>query len=266
MNKLPVFQTISRAYAFAIEEAGTIFRLAWLPLLIAAAVQYAAVRSGLELIRAAVAGGQTSVGRFTLWQAVGTIIAMAGAAIVAVAIHRLALFGERKEGSWINLQFGKAEFLFLVVPILIMLPLLFLFVLSFIGGDLFAAAVTFLLIVAGFYFFIRLALLFPLMVVEGRALFRQAWAMSRGNFWRLAGVLVLGSVPLILTGAGVAVLTGDPLALDPNSEDPKEVIRQLELSLTPLSLVTNYVFTIAGSAVGVALLSFSYMGLGGRTR
>jgi hypothetical protein len=264
MNKLPVFQTISRAYAFVIAEAGTIFRLSWLPLLIAAAVQYAAVRSGLELIRAAVAGGQTSVGRFTLWQALGTLIAMIGAAIVAVSIHRLALFGERKEGKWLNLQFGKVEFLFLVVPMLILMPLMVLFVLAFIGGELFAAAVTFLLIIAGLYLFVRLALLFPLMVVEGRALFRQAWEMSKGNFWRLFGVLILGSLPLILLGVLVGFLAGDPLAVNPNSEDPKEIIRQLEFSLTPVSLVTNYVFTIIGSAIGVALLSFSYIGLGGR--
>lgn len=264
MNKLPVFQTISRAYAFVIAEAGTIVRLAWLPLLIAAAVQYAAVRSALELLRAAMAGGQTTFGRFTLWQGLGTLVAMIGAAIVAVAIHRLALFGERREGSWFSVQFGKLEFLFLVVPILIILPFMILFVLLFAGGELFAAAMSVVMVVAVVVIFIRLSLLFPLMVVEGRALFGQAWAMSKGNFWRLAGVLLFGALPMMLAGILVALTTGDPLAVSPGSEDPNDVIRQLEFSLTPVSLLTNYVFTIIGSAVGVALLSFSYMALGGR--
>lgn len=266
MNKLPVFETISRAYAFLIAESGAILRLSWLPLLIAAVVQYAAVRSALELMRTAATGGQTTFGRFTLWQAVGTMIAMAGAAIVAVAIHRLPLFGERREGRWFSVQFGWTEFLFLVIPLAILLPFMILFALAFIGGDLFAAAAGLLLVLGGIFVFIRLSLMFPILVVQGRAQFGQAWEMSSSNFWRLAGVYFLGSLPLMLLGLLIGFATGDPLTADPNANDPKEVIRQLEFSLSPMSLATNYAFTIIGGALGVALLSFSYLGLGGRTR
>src|SRR5690349_427336 len=103
-RKLPIFDTIGEAYLFVGREFATIIGVSWLPLAITAIATYFAD----EYV--ALLGAK--------------ILAVALSAIVAVALHRLILFGDRAPRTWfgvpwLNLRFGKVEALFALPPFLL---------------------------------------------------------------------------------------------------------------------------------------------------
>src|SRR6185436_13464901 len=62
------------------------------------------------------------------------------------------------------------------------------------------AAITLLIVVpAAMYVLVRLVFLqAPLAVAEGRKVVGRSWALSKGNFWRIFGILAAIFIPLII--------------------------------------------------------------------
>ena len=257
-------------------DASTILRLSWFPLLIVTIVQYFAVRAQFAAMRSALESG--NVGALTTffpmwrWQLANILTALVGSTIVAVALHRVILFGDRKPGRFVHLAFGKVELLFGALPVMIMIPVVIVSMLiaglavstlprgtggivAFILLLLWWAAVTF----AAF----RLELVLPITVLEGRYNFRQAWALTRGNFWRVVALWLVVLIPLAIVAGGVAALTSPFGALSQGA--PKDVSAIFERA-GPLLLVQSivgYVWSIIGGALSVAVLSYSYKALSG---
>lgn len=125
--KLPVFQTFSHAFGFAVTNFFTCLRLAWLPLTLLFAVQ--------QFVQWQVFGQLDSlqVGMdkhhplaifrtmFDMWDRlaviqVGMMLLQALViAAIAVSFHRVILFGDRRPGSILNFAFGRTEFLYMLM-------------------------------------------------------------------------------------------------------------------------------------------------------
>src|SRR5262245_57166124 len=125
LYKVPVFETAGHAYRFLLNEAGTILRLSWFPLLVVTIVQYLAARAQFAAMRSAIeTGGFKALSGLTTWhwQLPSAIATFLGTAVVAVALHRVILFGQREPGRLIHLAFGKVELLFAALPVILLLP------------------------------------------------------------------------------------------------------------------------------------------------
>jgi len=284
VTKLPVMATVGNAYRLLGEEWLTVLRFAWFPFLVAYAFQYVATRFQYQAMRAAVESGRTGdITRYAeIWWLDGTvtIISCFAFAMVAVAVHRLILFGDRQRGRFVPLAFGRVGLLFVALP-LAGIAIVVVIVLGggFIGAGFaswpkqtgLAVAILFGGFVVAAWLIARLSLLFPLAVVERRLDFRRSWTLTRGNALRIVGIWVVGSIPLAVIGLFVALIIKeiyvtralpDLLKLDQSAR----VLRVIEIneSVLPATIIINYLLSIFGTALGVAFLSYSYKALTGR--
>jgi hypothetical protein len=278
MHKIPVFATVGNAYRFLVREFGTIVRLSWFPLLIATALQYFAARAAYQHFIDAL-NGQRELSLTTVYalQYGPGLLQFVAAAIVAVALHRVILFSDRKPGQIVYLAFGKVEGIFILLPFLLaILAIPCAFALSFGSAWLtqglgyqaerqsslvHIAIPVVLTLLFGLAAFVitRLSLLFPLAVAERRIGLREGWRLGRGNFWRLFGVLMLGVVPFGMVIAIATALLVTPTPFAENAEID-EVLRYFEELRDALATVTviNLVAGVVGGALGVGLLCYAF--------
>jgi hypothetical protein len=182
-------------------------------------------------------------------------------AVVAVSLHRLMLFGDRQCGSWLILRFGKVEAMFAALPVLYIVTVAVLSALgvplerSWKGGPALIAMCVFAVAI---FFIARFVLVHPVMVVDRRADVRQAWDLSRGNVWRMIGLLIVVTTPPVVV-AGVlqslliAVLNLTPAAM--TAEQFDESLWQILAIYYPTSIVVW--------ALCVGMLSLMYKALCG---
>ncbi|NWG23342.1 MAG: hypothetical protein HXY30_02815 [Pseudorhodoplanes sp.] len=271
MHKLPVFATVGRAYSFLVNECGTIVRLSWLALLLVTLVQYFAARATYEeMVAALEARNLAAASGPRMWEAVSGIFGVVGTAVVAVALHRVILFGDRKDNQYYYLGFGRVELLFVLLPVAI--GAIFL-ALSFLSAESdeespFVLAAFAVIVFAFFYVMVRLSLIFPIVVVEGRYDFGQAWALTRGNFWRLFATWLVAVIPLLLIFMLLASLFGGLAGVGgmfeaSQSDDPvgatlRAAVETAEAAFSFPMIVLGFAFSLVSGAVGVAVLSYSY--------
>ena len=235
MHDLPVLATVTAAYRFLAREFGTIVRLSWATLLVVALVQFLIAQTVLADMAAALASGDVgaaaAIGRHPAWLALKMTADMVGTAIVAVAIHQLILFGDRKSGQYFHIAFGRRETLFVLLALALGI------------------------------------------VVEGRLDFTGAWAPTRGKFWSLLAVAVLGTIPI-----GIVALAIDSIL--PSFDSLMDAITGLRESRPDLAVAAtavrraqdwllvraflDFVTSIVYTAIAVALVSYSYKALTGR--
>jgi hypothetical protein len=273
MQKLPVLAVASRVYQFLIGDFGTILRLSWLPLLIVTIVQYLAFQASLDMVRsAAEAGGLAgSRGTFGFFTIASSLVQLVGTAIVAVALHRVILFGDRKPGRFLYIAFGKTELLFVLLPFLVFILFVVLFLLvGFIAALVKPTAVVALILVAIavmvlVYLGTRLSVIFPIIVVEGRYNFRAAWEATRGNFWRLFGLWLLVIVPvtIVYVAADWLIVPRALLGKPGNARDNVAAMMDAMSSALLAQSILLFLFSLVSGALVVATLSYSYKALSG---
>jgi hypothetical protein len=165
-------------------------------------------------------------------------------AAVAVAIHRVILFGDRRDGQYFSFAFGWTELLYVIMGALSLVGALALMAVVFApvvaliaGGDfagffekfkdfpanviamvksgaigplLFAYVVGWIVLL---YFFLRLSVWPPAVVATRRLALIQAWRLTEGNALRMLGLFALAVVTLYVImipfgiAAGAFVLT-----------------------------------------------------------
>lgn len=230
MNKLPVFRTFGNALGFTLWNFFTIFRLSWLP--------FAALFGTMYLVGYFAAGAMTTgalgtpvlnprdlnenIVQFLLLESVMILLQAIVIAAVAVSIHRVILFGDRRPGSFFNFAFGITEFLYVMMGALTLLifiaimgalltPVIYIvsqgdfagffkqfrnFPASMPGFVQSGEFVSLMLVyclggLVAFYFFLRLAVWPPAVVATKRLSPAEAWGLTRGNVWRLIGLFLL---------------------------------------------------------------------------
>lgn len=119
--------------------------------------------------------------------------------IMTAGVFRLSMRPEEK--SFVHLRLGRDEFKLVGANLLLLgLGLLFVaagFVITRVAaetGPLTATLCGFLVFVAGLYVGVRLALVTPMTFDLGKIAVREGWAITRGRFWPLFGMIVLAVI------------------------------------------------------------------------
>ena len=232
MNKLPVFRVAGRAIGFTLWNCFTIFRLAWFPI-VALFVAQIGLSAYIMQIDGETFRGLPNpftvalvVERILAFNIANLVLQTIALAAVAVSIHRVILFGDRRPGQYFNFAFGKTEFLYIVMGVLTAL---------IVSAVLAAAIMPLLLVVSGgdpvgmfkkfaddpdaatkaivdalrgggmavflifyfvayilaIYFSLRLSVWPPAVVATNRISLSEPWQLTRGNVWRLIGAFIL---------------------------------------------------------------------------
>jgi hypothetical protein len=282
MHALPVTATTVAAYRLVAREFPTVVRLSWAVLAILALLQLFLARTVLGQMAAALGRGDimmaAAIARDPLWLTLKFGFDAVGTAIVAVAVHELVLFGDRKPGASVHVAFGRREALFAALGLALVavtIPFATIVISPFgdptTGFAPFLASVAF---VAAMYVAVRLWPILPIIVVEGRLDLAKAWAMTRGRFWSLAALAILGLVPVLILALSIdAVLPPFDSLMDsitnarvrvPRVAEAMQAVRRAQ-SWLPLRVLFEFLNAIVYTAVAVALISLSYKALLGRS-
>jgi hypothetical protein len=274
MHKLPVFETAGRAYQFLLRDAGTILRLSWLPLLVVTVVQHFVLRAQFAAMRTALEAGNVAAasGGSWRWQILNFVVTIAGTSIVAVALHRVILMGDRQPGRFVHFAFGKTELLFALLPVILLVPAVIVLSLVFgialvaLGKEAAPALVVLMVLAWGalIYVAVRLELVLPITVLEGRYKFGDSWNLTQGNFWRIIGVWVVTLIPFVVVAVVLSIVTSPLAGLGANAQKV-DVLRMFEQmdSLLLFQSVFGYAWSMVVGALTVGVLSYTYKALSG---
>lgn len=212
MNKLPVSETTRFAYGFTLGHLGTIIGLIWVPMVGIAILQFLPYGMGdanLTADQDPNALGAAALRGIAFWLATLLLYAC-----VNVAVIRQAL-GLRSGTAIVHFTLGRAELRVWGASLLLMAILFALMlgiilatlVVGFAGGatgnKVVAGAIVGVVLIAGLCVLllsvVRLGfLLVPVTVAEGKISFERGWTLTQGNFWRIAGVLFLVTLPTFI--------------------------------------------------------------------
>ena len=270
MHRVPVFKTVLGAYAFVWLARRDFVSLA-IPLVVVLAIVWALYGwlwpplfpTTPEELEAAMANrrGGSVLGSIAVY-----LVNWAVYVVFAVAWHRRYLVPAEATTVGAALRWRRRQTLFLLLFILVILIAGLIFVVGMIVaavlGTILVTDESQLIRLAPIYVFPvviaallalpvygRLTMWFPSTAVDHRMSLRQCWAFSRGNGWRLGGIVLLAAIPLVIP---VALISLFSLGI---------VFRSgLGGSLTMqfiLALVRNGIGFI-GTAAGVSALSIAY--------
>ncbi|HVU19763.1 MAG TPA: hypothetical protein VHE09_03465 [Rhizomicrobium sp.] len=209
MNKLPVGGSVRFAYAFTFRELGTIIGLIWVPLVLLAIVNFLPYALGDTMPSPDInpsAAGTIMLRGIGLW-----LISVLLSACIYVPVTRQAL-GLRTGPAFIHIALGRAELRLWAAYLLFIAILMVLFIGFMLalfasalaagatGNKAFIGGVILLVAFAGMcgllYAMTRLGFLIaPVVVAEDKVSFERSWTLTQGNFWRIAGILFLVTLP-----------------------------------------------------------------------
>jgi hypothetical protein len=293
MFMLPIFQITGRSVWFVASNLFTLLRLSWLPLAVLLAAQYALAYSVMHASPGLSAKALADTDAYTAATMAVALLMGLSLSVVAVAVHRIILFGDRRPGHYFAFPFGKTEFIYVLmgalsfVAVLLVVMALSLGAMVLIdagGGDTtdlrklvesypFAAIPVILLVyVVALWLSLRLAVWPPAVVANNKLSLGEAWGLSRGNALALLGLLIASTVTFIAIGAAVlmtASRTGleqlleltDRLEFD-TSIDAK-IARLLEGRVNPPAIAFEFVSQFFVATYTVAILSYAYKALKG---
>jgi hypothetical protein len=214
-RKLPL-SIVGQAALFPFENFMAVARLGLPPALISAAILYAASLAA------------PLVGARPLFRILTLLLEVIVVSVVAVGIHRLILRAEQPEWAIPRLRdyelaYGATVMMFAAMTLVMKGAVQYLAanpaaqglvqlldkLIGWLWSDLYIhllitgaspgrIAIIVLLVGVVIWPAVRFALVFPHAAVTGQVSFGVSWAATRGNFWRLIGVIVLLSIILYL--------------------------------------------------------------------
>jgi hypothetical protein len=214
-RKLPL-SIVGQAALFPFKNFMAVARLGLLPALISAAILYAAS------LAAPLIGAQP------LFRILALLLEVIVVSVVAVGIHRLILRAEQPEWAVprfrdYELAYGATVMMFAAMSLVMKGAVQYLAanpaaqgpvqlldkLIGWLWSDLYIhllirgaspGRIAIIVLLAGVVIWpaVRFALVFPHAAVTGQVSFGVSWAATRGNFWRLIGVIVLLSIILYL--------------------------------------------------------------------
>ena len=254
MKPLPVLGTVGAAYSFVWRERRQFWQLTLPPLVIlailSALVQWGTVTSNLTV---------DGINSFTV-QRSGWVGVLSFALLLlniwvwlaySIAWHRSYLLpgggyspvdAYQLHGRQVRFLWTAFKIFLLMIPGLFVLPLIAAFAAAGVALMLFG-------ILTYGYVYGRLLIWLPAVAVDDRLTFREAWAVSEGNGFRLLGVVVGVTLPLIFLSLPALILVG-----------PMDIVDGIPKSLTLWllgSLIMEF-FSFIGLAANISALSIAY--------
>jgi hypothetical protein len=230
MHALPIFGITGRSLWFVVANLFSLFRLSWLPLAMLIATTYgmaygiAQVSPG-EAEKAVLNGGAFLFATFTELVLNGIVLS-----VIAVNVHRIILFDDRRPDIYFAFPFGRTELLYVLMGVLTYVFLALLIgVISFIyftlagmvprGAALVIAAMveaaseaapkanpwvvalTVITFIVGYilavWLMLRLTVWPPAVVANNRLSLGEALRLSKGRVFALLGLMIASSLAYI---------------------------------------------------------------------
>jgi hypothetical protein len=264
--KLPILATARSAYLFVWRHRPRFLALAF-PAIAVLGILAGLFSSALYLAFPGVdetLGSTPGTSRGSLFAIPLTMTMLVAAALLsmfAVAWHRHCLVAGERPSVRDTLRWGprQTRFLFTAIGLagLVMITTVAAVVVALgVRSRLDSVIPVFLVVFVAFvlssYLYARLAVLFPAAALDRTMGVREAWAMTKGNGWRLLAIALIAMVPASLA-ASIVQFVFSWLA----------VKLGLEATLTANLLVAlvDQTFTLTGTALGVTALSIAYRAL-----
>lgn len=189
---MPVRATVAEAYQHVARSLGALVFLAALP---------AALRFAAEIfVWAAFPAPLSPLTQITMLMLTTLLMAT-----FSVAWHRFTLLGEvNKQQVW-QFVFERREALFFLYSLVLMVPIM-LAALSARAAPEDGSLMPPILMGLAVFVFLRLSMLLPAIAVDGDCDPRSAWALTRGQFWRLFATMILVALPVELLALLILVL------------------------------------------------------------
>jgi len=287
VNKLSVGETVRFAYAFTLRELGTIIGLIWVPMVALAVINFLPYAIGDASPPPDLNPNAASaiVLRGFAFSLVGILLS----ACVTVPVIRQAM-GLRTGPAFIHFAVGAAELrlwggylllfgiLFVLMMGLVLAVVVAAVATSFTGNKIVEGMTVTLVLLAGLcgllYALVRLSFLLPVVVVaENRVSFERGWLLTAGNFWRIAAVLFVVTLPpaLLFLGAFGWLIGPDMVALFRQAQhlDPQVIADRMNLIMNShISTMLGIQLIIAPFSVGLtaSAAAHAYKTLAGNAR
>jgi hypothetical protein len=216
MDKIPVGATIAHAYRFAFGKFFALLSIVWLPFAVLIPAGLLMSRQA-ALLSGAMAGRNLSGMGSTLLVIVPFYIVMLLLLLMQILGMTEQALGRRKGSPYFYFNIGRPLWLLAATVLLFLLVSAGLVVAAFAGGALLGlltnllgqsgrAIAIFLLFVgmlaiylALIYAWVRMAFLMtPVVVAEDRIGLGRAWALGKGNFWRMFLILLAVLMPVFV--------------------------------------------------------------------
>jgi hypothetical protein len=255
-GKIPVGQTIARAYNFAFSNYVTVLRLVWLPLLITYIATYFLMPAVAAIYTGVAIHDMTPVLKYVPQMlALETLILVLFVMQFAIILpHTLGL---KTEIPTFSFPLGKPFWRLILASFIIsLIAFAVMIVAAMIGGLIggvlavsrggvgkgaspaetaaaitrFTGPITAVLMYTALLALIarQVFLLAPVIIAEERLGIGHAWVLSRGNFWRICLIILAILLPLIvLDVAYLAFFTPD--ILNPNGDRTKALTAPIDM-------------------------------------
>jgi len=228
--KIPVGKTIAYAYQFTFGNLGVIIGLIWLPTVLSAVGSFFTQTFYYQdLLVAQTQANPSAAGPGLTSLLAWLIVAVLLSAIANVAVLQRAM-GRQTGSPYYHFVLGPEEFrvfgaqiafyaTMVLLSVALLIACLGLLQTAAAGGSAAAIARPVLLVatLAGgafiLFVYARLSfLLLPATLIEERIGLARSWALSQGNFWRIAAIMLACWGPLLLVvGIARVVIMGPDL-------------------------------------------------------
>lgn len=295
MNKIPVGETISKAYSFGFTRFLSVLGVTWFPYVVAFALCGGlAYLAAPELIRQML-HGQFDKNLFmaNLPHLIGLgllvwILFFITICMVRVGLLRLAL-GELPGPVFIFFSLGSEVWMMVGAYFLATLVGILVVILTIAAAAAISFGTTFLhqpaatkivpaiVVIAAvlwlIYFYVRLMFFIPAVVVAEKEVgLGRAWTLAGGNFWRIVIIAIVIFVPVFIGFSMVEQAITGPFMFDmtvfqhPDQLTPdtfgKALAHDLAL-LGPLALLLAFVRTILFEGLNAGMTASAYRGVTG---
>lgn len=244
MHALPIFGITGRSLGFVITNIFSLFRLCWLPLAMLIATTYAMAYAIVQVSPGTTAKTIVEANAFLFATAIEIILNGIVLSVVAVNVHRIILFEDRRPNIYFAFPFGRTELLYVVMGTLTYLALaLLIAVIAFLyysaaglapqGAALLIAAMaeaaapaapkaspwivasSIIVFIVGYvlavWLMLRLTVWPPAVVANNRLSLGEALRLSKGRVLALLGLMIASTLGyltvLFLFGVTMGVVT-----------------------------------------------------------
>jgi hypothetical protein len=299
--KIPFERTIAGAYRFGFANILSIIGIGWLPFALFGAVAAAVVVNLVPLFSGLIVEGtanQIDTARLgaVIGSAIGGVLLIVVAGFVAQAMVYVGLMrkalGLHRGPVFVFFSLGGQ--VWRLIGSYLLLLLLAWGIIAAVGGGIAIVAallgqyaqaaqtpVTVVLVIAAYlgaiYAVIRASFFIPAVVVaENHIGLRRSWHLGKGNFWRIAGVMIAVTLPL-----GIAVSTilqvvtvtmaGPPMMFDGSKATPAQLhvfgVKMIALFMKAgpyfAGVEVLYMILLSGLLAGASASAYTFVTGGG---
>lgn len=298
VQELPIVGVLGRTIAFVVVNLWTLFRLTWLPLSLLLATQIGQIYLMLRQVGDVPFASVNGVYTFFWFVWTSTILQTIAFTAVAVQVHRVVLFNERRPGHYFSFPFGWTEVryvvmgilssIFLFVPISIAAYAYYAYKMNVVEAAMVALiaapsvpltpaqgminiAIIAVVVIFMIWLTLRLSLWPPAVVANNRLALGDAWRTTRGNVLPLLLMFIVGYILLavVLAIIQVAFVMYAPMEFavpgaTPKNPKMKDVFANAYGALLgPNAILMQFITQFVTTTTAVAILSFAYKALKG---